>query len=131
MIMMVEETWRRLANYYETLIDVTQFSSVRRYLCSGSPPITGVIFVRQQQFLAKVAAALDERDIRGQDRLRRWLEQGHICVAKSDELLIDGPLSESNISNDCSCDLIFCPPFYVVFLHENASVVFHCSPSKS
>jgi hypothetical protein len=85
----------------------------------------GVVFVRQQQFLSKAAAALDERDVRGQDRIRRWLEQGHIRIVKSDELLANGAMDERNIGNDCPCDVINRPPFCVVFLRENTGVVFH------
>src|SRR5262245_38483229 len=127
MIMMLEETWRKLVNHYETQIDVTQFGSARHYLHSGGRPITDVVFVRQQQFLAKVAAALDELDVQGQHRIRRWLEQGHIATAKSGELLTDGALDEGKVPADCPCEVIYRPPFCAVFLRENTGVVFNRS----
>lgn len=124
MIWMVEETWRKLTRQYETQIEVTVFGAVRRYLNSGRSPITGVVFVRQQYFLAKVAAALDENDIQGHNRIRRWLAEGHIRVVKSDELLAQSALDEKTIGNDCPCELIYHSPFHVVFLRQNTGVVF-------
>ncbi|MCI0539552.1 MAG: hypothetical protein L0Z50_30450 [Verrucomicrobiales bacterium] len=106
---------------YSSLIDFTNFGTVRRYLRSASSPITNVLFVARRELLSKVAVALDAADEQGaklgQRQIQSWFQAGE---------LLPGSMNAEEahtvdlcaIDEEAVCAVIFLPPHYLVWLGE-------------
>ncbi|MCI0538269.1 MAG: hypothetical protein L0Z50_23940 [Verrucomicrobiales bacterium] len=106
---------------YSSLIDVTTFGIVRRHLRAAHSPITGVIFVARRDLLPRVAAMLDAPDEQSselnQRLLQRWFRDGQLipgsmCAGEAETMDL------SAIEDEACCEVIFLPPYYLVWLAE-------------
>jgi hypothetical protein len=102
----------------ESLIDLTTFVSVRRYLLAAHSPVIAVLFVKHRRLLPHVAALLTGDD--GQSLETRWRQLGHwFAVA---ELRVGGYSQGAHVANldaipdTADCDVLFLPPVYLVCL---------------
>ena len=105
---------------YSSLIDLTNFGTIRRYLGRAKSPISGVLFVASEDVLVEVAALLDgarvERTKPAQQRLNLFLEAGLVRPGM-DERAEGGGLGVNmdRIPDDQSCRAIYLPPVYLVY----------------
>jgi hypothetical protein len=105
-------------DHFESLIDLTTFASVRRYLLAAHSPITAVLFVKHRRLLPHVAALLTGDD--GQGLETRWRQLEHwFAVA---ELRAGGYSHGAHVADldaipdTTACEVLFLPPVYLVCL---------------
>ena len=105
-------------DHSESLIDLTTFASVRRYLLAAHSPITTVLFVKHRRLLPRVAALLTGEDGQGLEESRRQLERWF----GSAELRLGGHTDNAFLANldpipdAANCEVLFLPPVYLVCL---------------
>jgi hypothetical protein len=105
-------------NRFESLIDLTTFATVRRYLLAAHSPITAVLFVKHRRLLPRVAALLAGDDGQGLETRRRQLERWFASA----ELRLGGHTDNAflanldAISDAAGCEVLFLPPVYLVCL---------------
>jgi len=109
--------------HFETLIDSTDFATVRRYLCSSDSPDTRVLFVRDERMLASVAELIsDEHPTDAQrSHFADWIREGHLKVGVQHGSPLGGPdcdgrVDVDSISDSARCRVILLPPYYLVHL---------------
>ena len=114
--------------HFESLIDPTDFGTVRRYLTGSRSPITNVLFVRDERLLATVAELLtDDRPSEAQRvQFARWVRDGHLKVGVHQARLSgepgnDGRVDVASISDEARCRVLFLPPYYLVHLRPPLS----------
>ena len=100
------------------LIDSTNFLTVRQHLTCGRA-ITTVVLVRHREALARVGAALTGEDgltpARRRQRWAEWWAAGEVQTARAG----GGPgVDMDAIPDDATCDVIFLPPVYLVWLRD-------------
>ena len=68
--------------HFESLIDSTDFSTVRRSLQGCDSPITEVLFVHEERLLATVAGLITDEHPTDAQRAQfaRWIRDGHLAV---------------------------------------------------
>ena len=117
---------------FESLIDPTQFGTVRWYLNCSRSPITDVLFVREERFLAPLAELLADEHPTETQRLHfaRWVREGRLKVG------VQQPRPQSEPGPDCRvdvdsipdqarCRVLFLPPYYLVYLGVSAMYAAH------
>jgi len=109
--------------HFESLIDSTDFGTVRRYLRSSDSPDTRVLFVRDERMLASVAELIsDEHPTDAQrSQFADWIREGHLTVGVehasfSGEPAHDGRVDVDSISDAVRCRVLLLPPYYLVHL---------------
>ena len=105
-------------NHFESLIDLTTFVTVRRYLLAAHSPITAVLFVKHRRSLPHVAALLAGDDGQGLETRRGQLERWFASA----ELRLGGHADNAFLANldaipdAANCEVLFLPPVYLVCL---------------
>ena len=110
-------------SHFESLIDLTQFGTVRGCLCGPDSPITDLLFVRDESLLAPVAELLTDEHPTDAQRMQfaRWIRDGSLQVGVPQARLSgepdrDGRVDVDAIPDEARCRVIFLPPYYVVHL---------------
>lgn len=106
---------------YASLIDSTEFRTVRRYLNAAPSPIRGALFVASRDLLAQVAEQLEQptQTSRPNSLLERWFSEGILRPAWQGE---DSPETTTNrislnrVHDQDSCDVLYLPPLYLVYV---------------
>ncbi len=113
---------------FESLIDPTNFGTVRRYLTCSRSPITDVLFVRDEHSLATVAELLTAEHPTDPQRAQftRWIKDGRLKVGVhhawlSGEPGCDGRVDVDAIADEARCRVLFLPPYYLVQLRTPLS----------
>lgn len=108
--------------HFESLIDPTDFGTVRRTLTNARTSITDILFVRDEAALAALAQLLTDEPPTDAQRAQfaRWVRSGQIRVG------VHHPVSSDESGNSCidveaiadetRCWVLFLPPFYLVHL---------------
>ena len=111
--------------HFESLIDSTDFGTVRRYVNGFRSPITDVLFVRDDGLLATVAGLLiDEHPTDAQRaQFARWIRDGSLRVGVPQVRLsgvpgTDGRIDVDAIPDHARCRVLFLPPYYLVRLRK-------------
>jgi hypothetical protein len=105
-------------DHFESLIDLTTFGTVRRYLRAAHSPITTVLFVKHRRLLPRVAALLTGDDGQGLETRRGQLERWFASA----ELRFGGHTDNAFLANldsipdAAGCEVLFLPPVYLVCL---------------
>ena len=109
--------------HFASLIDPTDFGTVRRSLIGAQSPITDVLFVRDECLLATVAELLTAKHPTDAQRAQfaRWIRDGSLKVGvqqsrQSGEPDIDGCVDVDAISDHARCCVLYLPPYYLVHL---------------
>ena len=109
--------------HFDSLIDPTQFGTVRQYLNASRSPITDVLFVREENLLGAVAELLTSK--RGtaahRNQFARWIREGQLKVGvrqiqPARESSADGRVDVDSIPDHARCRVLFLPPYYLVHL---------------
>ena len=118
---------------YSSLIDFTNFGTVRRYLRYSHSPITSVLFVARRELLPKIAVALDPSDEQGaklgQCQIQRWFQAGELLAGSmsgDDAQTVD----LFAIDDEAVCAVIFLPPHYLVWLGEGQRLRMNSNPHE-
>jgi hypothetical protein len=99
---------------YESLIDLTDFGTVRHDVSHAKSPVSGIILVQTRRLLPLVAAALDSADSFAQQRLRTWFETDRVRFAGDGAM---GWVKDLDlIPDEAECEVIYLPPLYVTWL---------------
>ena len=108
---------------FDSLIDSTDFGTVRRYLHGSNSPITHVLFVHEEPLLATVAGLITEEHPTDAQRAQfaRWIRDGHLQVGAQHALLSgdachDGRVDVDSIADEARCRVLFLPPYYALHL---------------
>lgn len=114
--------------HFESLIDSTDFGTVRRSLRDSSSPITQVLFVHEERLLATVAELITDEHPTDAQRAQfaRWIQEGHLAVgvqsaSSSGESLRDGKVDLDSMPNEGRCRVLLLPPYYLVHLRPPLS----------
>lgn len=113
---------------FESLIDSTNFGTVRRYLHGCRSPITTVLFVREEPLLATVAALITQEHPTDAQRAQfaGWIRDGALKVGVQHVPLSgdDDRIDVDSVSEEARCRVLFLPPYYLVHLRSpwNGSV---------
>ena len=109
--------------HFESLIDPACFGTVRKYLTQSGSPITDVLFIKNDEWLPRVAELLagDQAWPAKQILLLRWMNHGQIKFGVKAAPLAepDAPdclIDVQAVSDNTSCRVLFLPPFYLVHL---------------
>ena len=114
--------------HFESLIDSTDFSTVRRSLQGCDSPITEVLFVHEERLLATVAGLITDEHPTDAQRAQfaRWIRDGHLAVgvqrvSLSGESRRDGCVDVDSIADEARCRVLLLPPYYLVHLRAPLS----------
>ena len=112
-------------SHFESLIDLTQFGTVRGCLCGPDSPITDLLFVRDESLLAPLAELLTDEHPTDAQRMQfaRWIRDGSLQVGVPQARLagepdLDGRINVDAIPDQARCRVIFLPPYYLVHLRS-------------
>lgn len=106
---------------YASLIDSTEFRTVRRYLNAAPSPIRGALFVASRDLLAQVAEQLEQPTHKSSPHslLERWFSDGMVRPAWQGEdpsETTTNRISLDRVHDEDSCDVIYLPPLYLVYV---------------
>ena len=109
--------------HFESLIDPTDFGTVRRYLNCSNSPITDVLFVRDERLLATVAELLADEHPTDLQRTHfsRWIRSGEVKVGVN-AAVTENPTAPDfivdleSIADHVDCRVLYLPPYYLVHL---------------
>ena len=112
----------------ESLIDPTNFGTVRRNLHSAHSPMTTVMLVQFRHLLPTVATALLAEDSRSADSRRqqwtRWFVAGEVRLGTHNPTqTYEADLDA--IPNDARCNVLYLPPVYLVCLGDYRATAFN------
>ena len=106
---------------YETLIDATEFGTIRRHLVRAKSPLRGVWFVASEELLSRVAALLNADSGRSptlrQLQLEILLQSGQLRPGADLEAERNGVgVDVEAIPEGDFCRALFLPPIYLVHI---------------
>ena len=114
---------------YESLIDLTDFGTVRRDLNCSRSSITDVLFVREERLLATVAELLADEHPTGAQRAQfaRWVRDGRLKVGVQQARPTNGSGPDGRVDVDAipdraRCRVLFLPPYYLVHLRTRTDL---------
>lgn len=112
---------------FQSLIDPTEFRTVRQSLGGSGSPITHILFVSQEGLLTRVAELLtDTRPTPAQrTQFAQWLRDGSLRVgvhhpSSTGDHSLDARVDLESIPDEAVCRVLFLPPYYLV--HVGAGV---------
>ena len=113
---------------FDSLIDSTDFATVRRSMHASDSPITEVLFVHEERLLATVAGLItDEHPTDAQrTQFARWIRDGHLAVgvqrvSLSGQSRRDGCIDVDSIVDEARCRVLLLSPYCLVHLRPPLS----------
>lgn len=113
---------------FESLIDSTDFGTVRRSMHASDSPITEVLFVHEERLLATVAGLITDEHPTDAQRAQfaRWIRDGHLAVgvqrvSLSGESRRDGCVDVDSIVDEARCRVLLLSPYCLVHLRAPLS----------
>ncbi len=114
--------------HFSSLIDSTDFGTVRRSLHGSTPPIIRALLVSEERLLASVAELIsDEHPTEAQRaQFAGWIRNGQLKVGVSGVTVpegqdLDGRVDVDSISNEARCRVLLMPPYLLVHLRAPLS----------
>ena len=114
--------------HFASLIDSTDFGTVRRSLHGSNSPISQVLFVSEERLLATVAGLITDEHPTDAQRAQfaRWIRDGQLKVGVQHLSLSgaadgDGRVDVEAIADAALCRVLFLPPYYLVHLRTPLS----------